>query len=457
MRSGKWRYAARLLVIALFCYAAETARAQPAGAASGYLDRGVEFARDGKFPEAAAEFLRAIALDPKLAEAHYLLGLVRQSWGKWADAGESYRQALRLNPRYAEAQLGLAAVLTRQADDDASREAAAGACRKAIELNPKEAEPHFHLGVLEQQGGRYEAAATSFEKVIQLNPAFPGGRLALAQVWVELRQMERAIPLLHAIIQQAPKEALAHHLLGAALAKQGDATGAVKSLGTAAQLDPINAQTRYMLAANLRKLGRIDESAAEMRRFQELTAGREDRMQARHHLSLAQNLLADRKVQEAIGEFQESLSYRRDASVATDLGVALLTANRVDEAIEILREVVGGSPQQVLAHYHLGLARARKGEYAAARAEFTAALRLRPDFPEALFGMGMAFVEEGDLKEAEKNLRDSIRLRPDLAAPHYHLGVILKQRGEVAEAESEFAAARQIDPNFQLVRQQRQP
>src|SRR5262245_3612322 len=144
----KWescRYAARLVVVVLLCHSAETAAAQP-GDASRQVDRGIEFAREGKFPEAAAAFLRAIALDPKLAEAHYLLGLVRQSWGKWADASESDRAALRLNPRYAEAQLGLAAVLARQADDDASREAAAAACRRAIELNPKEAEPHFHLG-----------------------------------------------------------------------------------------------------------------------------------------------------------------------------------------------------------------------------------------------------------------------------------------------------------------------
>src|SRR5439155_26782249 len=133
-------------------------------------------------------------------------------------------------------------------------------------------------------------------------------------------------------------------------------------------------------------------------------------MQARHHLSLAQNLLAAGNVEAAIGEFQESLSYRRDVSVATDLGVALLTGNRVDEAIEVLGEVSAGNPQQVLAHYHLGLARARKGDYAAARAAFTAALRLQPDFPEALFGMGVAFAEEGHLTEAEQYLRTSIKL-----------------------------------------------
>jgi tetratricopeptide (TPR) repeat protein len=428
--------------------AALCAGAQANDAASRHLERGIGLAHDGKFPEAANEFLRALALDPRLAEAHYLLGLVRQSWGKWADARASYEAALRLEPRYAEAQLGLAAVLTRLADDEPGREAAMQACRKAMELNPREAEPHFHLGNLEKQEGNLERAAAAFETALRLQAQYPGGRLALADVLVDLRAFDRAVPMLEALARTQPGNARVHHLLGMAASRQGNAAGAVGHLRTAARLDPANPQTHYVLAMNLRKLGQTEEASRETARYQELTAGKESAMQARYHLGLAQKLLAGGKLEEAIGAYQESLSYRRDAAVATDLGVALLTAGRIEEAIEVLREVAAGDPRSVLAQYHLGLAYARKSSYPEARRALGAALEARPEFPEALFSLGMAFAMEGRLEEAEKHLRESIRLRPDQAPSRYYLGVVLKERGRAAEAEAEFEAARQIDPKF---------
>jgi Flp pilus assembly protein TadD len=185
-----------------------------------------------------------------------------------------------------------------------------------------------------------------------------------------------------------------------------------------------------------------------MSRFRELTAGKESVMQARYHLGLAQKLMARGKVDEAADEYQESLSYRRDAGVATDLGIALLSAGRVDEAIETLREYAAGTPESILAHYHLGLAYARKQRYLDARREFGAALQFRAEFPEAIFGLGMAYAMERQYEAAEKHLRDAIRLRPDQAPSHYYLGIVLKERGRLDEAETEFRIARQLDPGF---------
>jgi Flp pilus assembly protein TadD len=436
------------MLLALLPVAAiDLARAQPAPAASLHLERGIRHSHEGRFAEAAAEFIAAIRAEPKLPEAHYLLGLVRQSWGKWADARDSYRTALRLQPRYPEAQLGLAAVLARLADDEASRSVASAACRKAIELNPKEAEPHFHLGLIHKQNGDFEAAAGELEAVLRLAPRYPGAPLALADVLVELRRFDRAVPILKTLIAAQPDLAFAHHLLGAAFAKQDDSALAVQHLTRAAHLDEKNAQTRYILAINLRKLGRTAEAAAEMERFRELTAGRESVMQARYHLGLAQKLLGGGKVEAAILEYQLSLSHRRDGATAVDLGVALLKAGHVEEAIEVLRDAAREpGPHQALAQYHLGLAQARKQDYPQARTAFSEALRLRPGFPEALFGLGMAFAMDGQAAQAEEHLRASILLRPDLAASHHYLGIVLKERGRLAEAEAEFQTAQRLDP-----------
>ena len=423
------------------------ASAQSASPASVRVDKGIELAHAGKFADAAEQFVAAIALDPKHAEAHYLLGLVRQNWGKWADARDSYAAALKLKPRYAEAQLGLAAVMTRLADET-TLDAAIQACRKAVALNPTEAEAHVHLATNEALKGNFEAAAASYRTALRLRRDYPGARLGLAEALVQLRALDEAVPILQALAAAQPQQARIHHLLGVASSRQGDAAAAVKHLRTAASLDDQNAQTRYILAANLRKLGSSEEAENESRRFRELTAGKANLTQARYHLLLAQKLLRAGKPAEAASEYRESLSYHHDPAVAVDLGVALLSADKLDEAIDTLRDAASASPDSVLAHYHLALAYARRNDYSNVRPALERALQLRPDFAEARFTLGMVCAMQGQPADAEKHLRASIRLRPDLAPSHYYLGTVLKELGRADEAEAEFLKARQLDPAF---------
>ncbi len=413
------------------------------------LDQAVDLAHRGQFSQAAAKLVDAIALDPKLTEAHYLLGLVRQSWGKLDEAQASYEMALRLQPDYPEARLGLAAVLSRKALDLKGKpEPAIAACRKAIATNPGEAEPHFFLAKLEAQAGDHQVAVREYEAALKLQPDYPGAPLGLADSLLELQLFSRAVSLLRVLAQQQPREARVRQQLGLALSKTGQTAAAVEELGQAAQLDPDNPQVRYVLAMSLRKLGKTEESVEQMRVYQQLTAGRDRIMQARYHAGLAQKFAAGGETDQAIAEFERSLSYRPDPVVATNLGIALLLRDRVEEAITVLRRAADSAPEYALARYHLGLAYARKDRFAPAREAFAAALRIQPEFPEALFHLGVTCARQGRLNEAEKHLRESVRLRPDQAPPHYYLGMVLRDLGRSGEAEPEFRLAQRLDPGF---------
>lgn len=419
------------------------------GGAGDRLERAIELAHRGQFPQAAAQLVEALAIDPKLTEGHYLLGLVRQSWGKLDEAQSSYETALRLQPAYPEAQLGLAVVLARKALDlKAKPGPAMAACRRAIEVNPGEAEPHFYLARLESQGGNHEAAAREYEAALAVQPGYPGARLALADSLLELQRFARAVPLLRALAQEQPGDARVRQQLGLALSKTGQTAAAVEELRQAARLDPDNAQVRYVLGMSLRKLGKTEEAAAEMRVYQQLTAGRDSLMQARYHAGLAQKFAAGGETDQAIAEFERSLSYRQDPVVATNLGIALLIRDRVEEAVAVLRRTAESAPGYALAYYHLGLAYARKDQFAQAREALGAALQIQPEFPEALFHLGVTCARQGRLDEAERHLRESVRLRPDQAPPHYYLGMVLRDLGRPGEAEREFGLARRLDPGF---------
>jgi WD40 repeat protein/Tfp pilus assembly protein PilF/predicted Ser/Thr protein kinase len=110
----------------------------------------------GKFTEAAAEVRQAIALDPKLAGAHFKLGMFLSAQGKFTEAAAQYRQALALDPKLARAHYTLGNALSAQG----KLTEAAAEYRQALRLKEAFPEAHCNLGqVLRRQGKLREALA----------------------------------------------------------------------------------------------------------------------------------------------------------------------------------------------------------------------------------------------------------------------------------------------------------
>jgi tetratricopeptide (TPR) repeat protein len=84
--------------------------AAPGGAsASAVFNQGVIAWNANKFPEAKQAFEQAVKLDPKLADAHYWLGMANVNQGNVADAAKSFEEYLKLAPtgQYAEQAKGI--------------------------------------------------------------------------------------------------------------------------------------------------------------------------------------------------------------------------------------------------------------------------------------------------------------------------------------------------------------
>jgi len=131
-------------------------------------------------PQAKFHAIRALELDPTLAEAHVSLGVVLMlyEWN-WAEAEKQFRLALRLNSRSLSAQTEYAWFLMNMGRwPEATNQLA-----KALALASGDAGVEAHLTWYLLHQGKYDQAADLCLKVLKANPRNFGARIRLARVY----------------------------------------------------------------------------------------------------------------------------------------------------------------------------------------------------------------------------------------------------------------------------------
>lgn len=128
----------------------------------------------------------------------------------------------------------------------------------------------------------------------------------------------------------------------------------------------------------------------------------------------------------------------RDALI--EQAASLDQQNRLDEAIELLKEGIDTAPEFAQTYIKLGYLQLKKNDYSAALGLFEQALSLRPNSPAAKTGKGIAVAGKGDFKRAEVILRDALVLNPNPVRTHYELGVVYQKLGDSIKAIAEYKA-----------------
>jgi tetratricopeptide (TPR) repeat protein len=93
-------------------------------------------------------------------------------------------------------------------------------------------------------------------------------------------------------------------------------------------------------------------------------------------------------------------------------------------------------------HLNAGKKALENNEYDEAIAEFTQAIKLKPDYAEAYFWRGSAYADNnGMYDEAILDFDEAIRLKPDYAEAYFEKGEVYAYRGETADAITQFTDA----------------
>ena len=299
------------------------------------------YLQTGRAPESIELLKKAIALEPKLADAHYNLGHAQQLCGRNDEAIAAYRRALALNPAFASAHINMGTLLYGQG---ATAEAITN-YRKALQISPGNFEAHTNLAVALDTSGDTTAAIASYRRAVEIRADSFEARVSL----------------------------------GAALDKSGDAAGAVTAYRQAAALRPEHAEAYSALGATLCKLLAWEEAATAFRRAADLepTSSR--------HIQVGRAYFELGLKDEARAALELALNLDPTSHVAIWL-LAVLHHNedRHDDARRLYDRVLSVSPHSLVALCGLLLIDATEGRLDAAEQSLQALIEAIPGNTEEI-------------------------------------------------------------------------
>ena len=187
------------------------------GSAREHLDVGREYLLEGRYSEAVSELSTAISLDPKLTEAHNLLGVAYDKKGFADRAKDSFERAVKL-------------------EEDADT------------LN--------NLGFSLYQNGNYRAAVDRLKRAAKLAPGDERILNNLGLAYCRLGKVDEA----YKAFTRATGPVMGNLNTAKMLERFGREDDAIKYYEAARQIDPLNTFALRRLADLYQRVGRVTES-----------------------------------------------------------------------------------------------------------------------------------------------------------------------------------------------------
>jgi len=238
--------------------------------AQAHYDLGYVFFRTHQIGGAVRELSRSLQLDDKNAQAHKILGLVCTFVGRYDLAEVELQAAAQLEPKSPEIHYFLGRVYyTRQVFAMARKE-----FQTAIQLDPAYMKAYNNLGLVMETLGKNDEAIQDYTTAAQMNEAqhlnSPFPYEYLSAHYNRMRQPELAIEFANKALSIDSRCDLAYYDLAKAFQSQNDWQKATDAVQKAIAINSSTPEYFYLLSKALRRLGKIPESEAALKKFEQI-------------------------------------------------------------------------------------------------------------------------------------------------------------------------------------------
>ena len=243
-------------------------------------------------------------------------------------------------------------------------------------------------------------------------PPLPASLLRQAVVLHQQGSLPAAQALYRQVLELAPRQFDALHLLGVIARQQGDAAAAIDLIGQALAIDPV---------------------------------------QPKAHANLGVALLDAGRAAEALASHEQAITLHADYAMAwSNRGNALRQLQRPDDALLSYQRALALQPHYPEAHCNRAIVLQELGRYEAALHAAEDALDQRERYADAWFARGNALHCLRQLPDAVDSFERAIALRPQWAEAHSALGASLQRHGDFAAALAAYDRALALKPHHAL-------
>jgi len=401
------------------------------------LDEGVRLIREGHFDQALARLEEAHRLAPRDAMIENLLGITETQLNHPDKAASHYRNAIRLDPSQAAPHRNLGFnLLTAKQYGPAESE-----LREASRLNPSDPFAHYYLFLLalatDHDADALEQASHA-EKLIENDP---DAGVGLIEAEIRLGRMDEASSRIKNMETANQLTPVREYAIGVLLSRHAFYRLAVGRFQRIASVDP-SWESRYNLALALLYDGQFAEAS---RLLSTLHTERPSNADALMFLGSAFEM--QQKIPEALEAYRAAaVADPSNPDRTLDYTRLLMDMDRYDEAIQFIQSGITETASTSPIKLRLGAVEMIKGDYAAAREAFNAALADNPELDAGYVGLAQTYARQSNDKEAIEILEAARSKRPGRYLLEYYFGLLASRLGREEEAIVALESAAQLEP-----------
>lgn len=280
-------------------------------------------------------------------------------------------------------------------------ETAAQDYQNYLAKKPDDASVHYNLGYVYAALQRQEDAKSEYEKAIALDPNDAKMAPAYRNLGITLIAKDPVAavdPLRHAAELQ-PQDAQAKWLLGTAFERSGKLEPALEQFQAAQKLDSKDVEISASLANTLLSARRFADAESAYRATLALNPQRAMLREA--HLGLANSLVAQKKLEEAASEFSQYLALNpSDTSARIERASALVDLGKNDDALAELDRAASNGPEGLRALKLRSQVYWETKRYDDAIPVLQKAVNLAPSDPNLVDRLGRVYLAKKDYPNA---------------------------------------------------------
>jgi predicted O-linked N-acetylglucosamine transferase (SPINDLY family) len=323
-------------------------------------------------------------------------------------------------------------------------ESAQAQAKALIKRYPRDSFGYKALGAIFTETQRSAAAIEPMKKAIALDPHDAELRANLGNAYKDLRELEDAEKCYRKALSIDPGFATVYSNLGVILKDRGLFNEAESSYRSALQLEPGNSEAKVRLGYVLMRMDKVEEAEACLREVLKATPDYVECLQA-----LAMLLSQLERRDEAMACYEHVLKVSPDSfEIHNNHGNLFKEIGQFVSAESAYRKALSIKPDSALAFNNLGMVLQHQNRTVEAEANYRIALALQPDFPEAINNLGVTLMDTGRLAEAESLYLSGLAMRPKFFSLLANLGCVYKEQGRIEESVASFRAALKQCPDF---------